>query len=125
MIYLEGYPAPILEAILFELGRRSQQLFKACPPPVFSPVGRIVIDTEGRVPEEALSRRISLHVTGMSLPMGGREGPMEIAAGSSIGPTASEFGCMSLVGESGCGPYEPSEGAYPGRGQGQTVGGHP
>jgi hypothetical protein len=51
-------------------------------------------------------------------------------------PTASEFGCMSSKGERGFqrhngldpgypqrGPYEASEGIYPGRGQGETGGG--
>jgi len=43
----------------------------------------------GWVPEEASSRRISGHVTGMALPLGIREVPKEMTVGSSIGPTAS------------------------------------
>src|SRR5512143_727298 len=52
----------------------------------------------GWVPEEASSRRISGHVTGMALPMGVREVPKEMTVGSSIGPTASEDGCVSWKG---------------------------
>ncbi|HUL21950.1 MAG TPA: hypothetical protein VLZ10_10885 [Thermodesulfobacteriota bacterium] len=58
----------------------------------------MVVDTKGQVSEEASSRRIRRYVTGMSLAMGVGEDPREIAVASSIGPTASEFGCPSLKG---------------------------
>ncbi len=52
----------------------------------------------GWVPEEASSRPIIGHVTAMVLPMGIREVPKEMPVGSSIGPTPSEYGCLSWKG---------------------------